>query len=100
MDRDGQIVAVSGTAVVALDGNLEFQMEPPLDLVADLDEGREIDYAIEALVEDEWKPVRLKDTGRRTRSVVDVQGQLSRVPVTADVSRLIEAPQGRRSTLN
>jgi hypothetical protein len=100
MDRDGQIVAVSGTAIVSLEGNLEFQIEPPIDLVADLDEGREIDYAIEALVEDEWKPVRLKDSGRRTRSVVDVQGHLSRVPVGADLSRLIELPHGRRSTLN
>jgi hypothetical protein len=100
MDRDGQIVAVSGTAIVSLEGNLEFQVEPPLDLVADLDEGREIDYAIEALVDGEWKPVRLKDTGRRTRSVVDVQGHLSRVPAASEASRLIEPAQGRRSTLN
>jgi hypothetical protein len=100
MDRDGQIVAVSGTAIVSLEGNLEFQIEPPIDLVADLDEGREIDYAIEALVEDEWKPVRLRDTGRRTRSVVDVHGHLARVPVVPDVTRLIEPAQGRRSPLN
>ena len=100
MDRDGQIVAVSGTAVVSLEGNLEFQLEPPLDLVADLDEAREIDYAIEALVEDQWKPVRLKDTGRRTRSVVDVQGHLSRVPGPPAASRLTEPAQGRRSPLN
>jgi hypothetical protein len=100
MDRDGQIVAVSGTAIVSLDGNLEFQLEPPLDLVADLDEGREIDYAIETLVEDEWKPVRLRDTGRRTSSVVDAQGRLSRVPDASDPSRLIESAHERRSTLN
>jgi hypothetical protein len=100
MDRDGQIVAVSGTAIVSLDGNLEFQLEPPLDLVADLDEARDIDYAIEALVEDEWKPVRLRDSGRRTRSVVDVQGRLSRVPEAPDASQLIETAHGRRSTLN
>jgi hypothetical protein len=100
MDRDGQILAVSGMAVVSLDGNLEFQLEPPLDLIADLDEGREINYAIEALLDDEWKPVRLKDTGRRTRSVVDVEGRLSRVPAAPDVSRLTEAVNSRRSTLN
>ena len=100
MDRDGQIIAVSGMAVVTLDGNLEFQIEPPLDLVAALDEGRDIDYAIETLVEEEWKPVRLKDTGRRTRSVVDVQGHLSRVPDASDTSQFVEAAQGRRSTLN
>ena len=100
MDRDGQVVAVSGMAVVLLDGNLEFQLEAPLDLIADLDDGREINYAIEALVEHEWKPVRLKDTGRRTRSVVDVQGRLTRVADVGDTTRHIEASQGRRSTLN
>jgi len=100
MDRDGQVVAVSGMAVVSLDGNLEFQLEAPLDLIADLDDGREINYAIEALVEHEWKPVRLKDSGRRTRSVVDVQGRLTRVPDVGDTTRHIEAAQGRRSTLN
>jgi len=100
MDRDGQIVAVSGMAVVSVDGTLEFQLEPPLDLIADLDEGREINYAIEALVDEEWKPVRLRDTGRRTRSVVDIHGRLSRVPDVSDVSRLGEATQARRSTLN
>ena len=100
MDRDGQIVAVSGMAVVSLDGNLEFQLEPPLDLIADLDEGREIDYAIEALVDTEWKPVRLKDSGRRTTSVVDRQGRLSRVPDLREDSRIIESAHARRSPLN
>jgi hypothetical protein len=101
MDRDGQIVAVSGMALVSLDGNLEFELDAPLDLVADLDDGREINYAVEALVEHEWLPVRLKDSGRRTRSVVDVQGRLSRVPDVTDTSRFVEpAQQGRRSTLN
>jgi hypothetical protein len=100
IDRDGQIVAVSGMAVVSMDGNLEFQLEPPLDLVADLDEGREINYAIEALVDEEWKPVRLKDTGRRTASVVDIQGRLSRVSDVADASRHATPADGRRSALN
>jgi len=100
MDRDGQIVAVSGMAVVTADGNLEFQLEPPLDLIVDLDEGRDINFAIEALVEPEWKPVRLRDTGRRTRSVVDVQGRLSRVSDMADASLRAASTDGRRSALN
>jgi hypothetical protein len=100
MDRDGQIVAVSGMAVVTLDGNLEFQLEPPLDLIVDLDEGRDINFAIEALVEPEWKPVRLRDTGHRTRSVVDVQGRLSRVSDIADASLRAASTDGRRSPLN
>lgn len=100
MDRDGQILAVSSTAVVSLDGTLEFQLEPPLDLINDLDEGREIDYAIEALVEHDWKPVRLRDTGRRTTSIVDVQGRLSRVRNERDASHLSESTHGPRSALN
>ncbi len=100
MDRDGQIVVVSGMAVVSLDGMLEFQLEPPLDLIADLDEGREINYAIEALIDEQWKPVRLRDTGRRTRSVVDIHGRLSRVSDVTDASRVSEPAHARRSTLN
>jgi hypothetical protein len=100
MDRDGQIVAVSGMAIVSLDGNLEFQVEPPIDLIVDLDEGREINYAIEALVDQEWKPVRLNDTGHRTRSVVDVQGRLSRVRDNSDTAQLSATVDGRRSALN
>ncbi|MDP9251454.1 MAG: hypothetical protein M3O80_00480 [Chloroflexota bacterium] len=100
MDRDGQVVAVSGMAVVSLDGTLEFQLEPPLDLIADLDEGHEIDYAIEALVDIEWKPVRLKDSGRRTRSVVDVQGRLSRASEVRDTTQQSEPAHARRSSLN
>jgi hypothetical protein len=108
IDPDGQIVAVSGMAVVSLDGNLEFQLEPPIDLIADLDEGREIEYAIEALVGQDWKPVDLRDTGRRTRSVVDMHGRISRVPEASDASRRpapVDGPrsalaEGRRSALN
>ena len=100
MDRDGQIVAVSGMAVVSVDGTLEFQLEPPLDLIADLDEGRDINYAIEALVDEAWKPVRLRDTGRRTRSIVDIQGHISRVPDARDASGMTETAHVRRSTLN
>jgi len=100
MDRDGQVVAVSGMAVVSLDGTLEFQLEPPLDLISDLDEGHEINYAIEALVDIEWKPVRLRDSGRRTRSVVDVQGRLSRASEVRDTAQQSEPVHARRSTLN
>lgn len=99
-DQDGQIVAISGMAILSVDGNLEFQLEPPLDLIADLDAGQEISYAIEALVDDEWKPVRLRDTGRRTTNTVDRQGRLSRVPAMRDVSLLSDPAPPRRSTLN
>lgn len=100
MDRDGQIVSVSGMAVVSIDGMLEFQLEPPLDLIADLDEGRDINYAIEALVDEVWKPVRLRDTGRRTHSAVDIHGQLTRVVDVRDATSLIDSAHERRSTLN
>jgi hypothetical protein len=100
MDRDGQIVAVSSTAIVSADGSLEFQVEPPLDLIVDLDEGREINYAVEALVEDSWKPVRLHDTGRRTANVEAIRGRLARVPEVRDTSRAADPGHLRRSALN
>ncbi|HKY52023.1 MAG TPA: hypothetical protein VJP45_12270 [Candidatus Limnocylindria bacterium] len=100
MDRDGQIVAVSGMAVVSVDGMLEFQLEPPLDLIADLDEGRDINYAIEALTDDVWKPVRLRDSGRRTHNAVDIHGQISRVADIRDATHLVNTAHDRRSALN
>lgn len=99
-DRDGQIVAVSGMAVVSLDGNVEYELEAPIDLVVDLDDGREISYAIEALVAHEWRPVRLRDSGRRTSSAVDVHGRLSRVSRAPDTSRFDDVAHERRSALN
>ena len=64
-DSDGQVVAASGVAVLSVEGKLSFQLELPLDLAAELDTGREITtYDIEALVVDEWRRVRLKETKR------------------------------------
>src|SRR5438105_391824 len=64
-DPDGQVVAASGVAVLSVEGKLSFQLELPLDLAGQLDAGREItSYDIEALVVDEWRRVRLKETKR------------------------------------
>jgi len=64
-----------------------------------IEAGSDTRPAIEALVDEEWKAVRLKDTGRRTTSVVDVQGRLSRVADVADAPRLALSEE-RRSALN
>jgi hypothetical protein len=100
VDRDGQVTAVSGVAVLLADGGYGFTVEePPIDLVTDLDARREPNYLIEALVQYEWKPTRLEDSGRRTRIVADNQGKFYRVADAADAAQVF-ASQPRRATLN
>jgi hypothetical protein len=100
VDRDGQVTAVSGVAVLLADGGYGFTVEePPIDLVTDLDARREPNYLIEALVQYEWKPTRLEDSGRRTRIVADNQGKFYRVADAADAAQVF-ASQPRRANLN
>jgi hypothetical protein len=100
VDRDGQVTAVSGAAVLLADGGYGFTVEePPIDLVSDLDARREPNYLIEALVQYEWKPTRLEDSGRRTRIVADNQGRFYRVADAADAAQVF-ASQPPRANLN
>jgi hypothetical protein len=100
VDRDGQVTAVSGVPVLLADGGYGFTVEePPIDLVTDLDAQREPNYLIEALVQYEWKPTRLEDSGRRTRIVADNQGRFYRVADAADAAQVFAA-QPRRANLN
>lgn len=100
VDRDGQVTAVSGVAVLLADGGYGFTVEePPIDLVTDLDARREPNYLIEALVQYEWKPTRLEDSGRRTRIVADNQGKFYRVADAADAAQVF-ASQTPRANLN
>lgn len=100
VDRDGQVTAVSGVAVLLADGGYGFAIEePPIDLVADLDARREPNYLIEALVQYEWRPTHLEDSGRRTRIVADNNGKFYRVADAADSAQVL-ASQPRRANLN
>jgi hypothetical protein len=100
VDRDGQVTAVSGVPVLLADGGYGFTVEePPVDLVTDLDARREPNYLIEALVQYEWKPTRLEDSGRRTRIESDNQGRVYRVPDAADAAQVFAA-QPPRANLN
>ncbi len=100
VDRDGQVTAVSGVPVLLADGGYGFTVEePPIDLVTDLDARREPNYLIEALVQYEWKPTRLEDSGRRTRIVADNQGRFYRVADAADAAQVF-ASQPPRANLN
>ena len=100
VDRDGQVTAVSGVPVLLADGGYGFTVEePPIDLVTDLDARREPNYLIEALVQYEWKPTRLEDSGRRTRIVADNQGRFYRVADAADAAQVF-ASEPRRANLN
>ncbi|MEP6693372.1 MAG: hypothetical protein ABJB39_01860 [Chloroflexota bacterium] len=100
VDRDGQVTAVSGVPVLLADGGYGFTVEdPPIDLVTDLDAGREPNYVIEALVQYEWRPTRLEDSGRRTRIVADNQGRFYRVADAADAAQVFAA-RPPRANLN
>ena len=100
VDRDGQVTAVSGVPVLLADGGYGFTVEePPIDLVTDLDARREPNYLIEALVQYEWRPTRLEDSGRRTRIVADNQGRFYRVADAADAAQVF-ASQPPRANLN
>jgi hypothetical protein len=100
VDRDGQVTAVSGVPVLLADGGYGFTVEDaPIDLVTDLDARREPNYLIEALVQYEWKPTRLEDSGRRTRLVADNQGRFYRVADAADAAQGLAA-KAPRANLN
>ena len=81
VDREGNVVMTSGTPMLNDDGTPAFTMaRPPVALLVDLDTGVVPTYELEALVDLEWMPVTLLDTGRRTKSAWDKRGQSYRVP--------------------
>ncbi|OLC56722.1 MAG: hypothetical protein AUH85_05405 [Chloroflexi bacterium 13_1_40CM_4_68_4] len=88
-DRFGELKIKSMTAMHSGDGSLTFAIgEPPADLVAALETGRDAGYRFEALCQYEWRPVRLIDTGRRTKIVQDRQGRLFRVNDADAIARM------------
>lgn len=99
IDQQRQIVSATAVSLISPDGVLEFQLEPPLDLVADLDAGRNIAYTIETFADHEWRSVRLQDTGRRTTSAVDVKGHVARARTNLDRS-LVASGARRNPALN
>jgi len=88
-DRFGEVKTKSMTAMHSGDGSLTFAIgEPPADLLAALETGRESGYKFEALCEYEWRPVTLIDTGRRTKLIQDKQGRLFRVNDADAIARM------------
>ena len=90
VDREGNVVMTSGTAMLNDDGTPAFTMaRPPVAMLLDLDTGIVPAYEFEALVDLEWVPVSLQDTGRRTKSAWDKRGQTYRVPTAASIATTI-----------
>ncbi|MDQ2952357.1 MAG: hypothetical protein M3R54_08855 [Chloroflexota bacterium] len=91
VDREGEVVMTSGTAMLNDDGTPAFTMaRPPVALLVDLDTGVIPAYEFEALVDLEWVPVSLQDTGRRTKSAWDKRGQSYRVPSASSRARMAQ----------
>ena len=97
IDGEGNVVITSSTPMWSEDGRPCFTIaQPPVELVVALDAGRETVFHFEALADYEWRPVRLEDSGRRTKIVTDKQGRLYRVSDEADAAQLLIPP----TTLN
>lgn len=80
IDRAGITKVKSSTPMHSGDGALCFALaDPPAELLADIDAGREPGYRLQALRDGEWLPLHLEDSGRRTRVVTDKQGRVYRV---------------------
>ena len=87
VDDDGTVVMVSGTPLYNDDGTAGFTLaRPPIPLIVDLDTGTMSAFRLEALVDLEWVPVRMNDTGRRTKSAWDKRGNQYRVNSTEPMS--------------
>lgn len=99
VDRDGEVVAASSAAVVSVDGNIEFELEPPPDLLADLDAGREITYDLETFVGKAWTRALLKPATKRTGSV-ELHARLLRASETAGPADVPASRGERRSPLH
>lgn len=90
VDADGEIVLTSGTPMRHPDGAVGFTLaRPPVELVLDLDAGREGAFHLEALVDGEWLDVSLEDSGRRTKVTYDKQGRLYRVSDDPEAAKLL-----------
>ena len=90
VDAAGEVVMTSSTPMWSEEGRACFSLaNPPGDLLADLDAGRTPRYTIEALSDYEWRPVRLEDSGRRTKLITDKQGRIYRVADDADAAQLL-----------
>ncbi len=88
IDRAGITKMKSATPMHSGDGSLCFALaDPPAELVADLDARRQPAYRLQALREGEWLPIRLLDSGRRTRLITDKQGRIYRVNDVANAER-------------
>ena len=95
-DRDGEVVAVTTVGVFSVEGTVEFQLEPPPDLIADLDAARESSYHVEILVGDAWRRVLLNESGRRAKAAADVNAHL--LSATSGEGQQVAA--SRRRSLN
>lgn len=90
VDDAGEVVMTSGTPMRSDDGKACFTLaNPPTDLLVDLDAGREPRFTLEALSDYEWRPVRLDDSGVRTKIVTDKQGRIFRVSDEPDAAQLL-----------
>ena len=101
VDADGTIVMTSGNAIHDDAGVPAFTLSrPPVALLVDLDTGSASMYRLEALVDITWLPVRMDDTGRRTKAAWDKNGRQYREQAPIETHRPAPAPRDRSLNLH
>jgi hypothetical protein len=101
VDADGTIVMASGSAIHDDAGVPAFTLSrPPVALLVDLDTGSASMYRLEALVDITWLPVRMDDTGRRTKAAWDKNGRQYREQAPIETHRPAPAPRDRSLNLH
>lgn len=101
LDADGSVVMSSGTAMFDDAGVPSFTLSrPPVALLVDLDTGTASMYRLEVLVDITWLPVRMDDTGRRTKAAWDKTGRQYREQAPIVETRQPTAARERSLNLN
>jgi len=100
VDADGSIVMTSGSPMYDEAGVPSFTLSrPPVALLVDLDTRAASTYRLEALVDVTWLPVRMDDTGRRTKAAWDKNGRQYREQAPIE-SRQVSGPRARSLNLH
>jgi hypothetical protein len=101
VDADGSIVMTSGSPMYDEAGVPSFTLSrPPVALLVDLDTGAASTYRLEALVDVTWLPVRMDDTGRRTKAAWDKNGRQYREQAPIEPHRQVPGPRARSLNLH
>jgi hypothetical protein len=101
VDGRGTVVMTGGTPMYDDAGRAGFSLaRPPVALLVDLEAGAPSAFRLEALVDIMWLPIRMDDTGRRTKTAWDSQGRQYRQEAAIQTNRSISRQPERSINLH